>query len=117
MNKYNILNEADSILEDFLSRKPDTINSSDWELAQRETKDLMVETQRLEKLLQDAYLRAVEMEEWRKALILYQEFMGKPHLRGINPLVYELSECEENEREFIAEAKTFIAEANCMLIW
>lgn len=124
MNKrnYNILSQVKTIADqDVLSQveaiaeqyKPDDIyvTDNDWAIASAETKELLIRIRELDKPLLDAYWEAVNQEDWKQALLLYQVSFHSPSLASINRTLFTEEECIKTETEFINEAKEWVGNA------
>ena len=112
MKDYNILDDAEVMINQRSFEKPDFINitEGDWAVASCETKSLLMQLKRFERYLGNAYSEAVKLRDWERAFLLYERLVASPFLLSINPELYAERECRKREVEFIARAREWVAE-------
>lgn len=117
MSNYDVLRQASQIARRHALKKPEGINvtSTDWSEASSETRSLLIQVNQLEKPLEDAYLEAVESENWRRALFLYQKLIAPPFLFSLSRVLHCEKECQRHEAQYVARAKEWIVEAEELL--
>lgn len=117
MPNYDVMRQASQIARRYALKKPEDINvtNTDWSMASPETKSLLIQVRELEKPLEDTYWQAVESENWRRALFLYQRCIHMPLLFSLSRVIHTEKECQQHEAEYIAQAKEWIAEAEELL--
>ena len=110
----DVLDQVRVIADEYGFECPDDISEGSWRVAKFETKYIYSDVKRLQKPLEETYFEAVRQRNWERALLAYQSLVGIPSL-SIDPLLYSERECQENEAEFIARAKEWIAEVEELL--
>ena len=112
MEDYNILGEAESLLNQRNFDKPDFISvaDADWKAASSEARSLLVQLKRFEWHLGNAYSEAIKLRDWEHASLLYELLALSPPLLSIDPELYSEGECRRREVQFIAGARGWIAE-------
>jgi len=113
--EYDILSDTERILKRHKIPKPKSLPRQSWNELSYETKYLWNRIELLEKLVYEAYLEALEHEDWKRALELVLTSIGKPMLPSVSRVLYCEDVCRRNEAEFIAKAKEWIAEAEELL--
>ncbi len=117
MKRKNVLDQAQRILDQCSLKKPEFLNvpQDEWDIAQPETKHLLLQIERMRQPLENAYWQAVEREDWYRALIVYQRMFSHPYPPSISPLLHSKRECKEREGRFVSQTNEWLTDIKDLL--
>jgi len=117
MKDYNIMDEAETIANQYTLKKPEYSGLPDTAkaTASDEAKGLLVKVQQLVTCLEGAYREAVMQGDRERELLLYNAIECRPDLFSIDLELCNEPDRVERETNFIVMAKLWIIEAKGLL--